>query len=238
MSKDKSKCPSCGEVNNSSANFCSACGVKLTTGGSNKKVGRKNQKHNHPDPSSKSLEMKGIYGIVIALLLGGFLVLYFTGVFESHAIVTEGAPQVTEQNPHAGADLSKLQEIRNLELQLAANPNDEVLLSLAHLLNDSGYYDKAILRYNDYLASNPGIPDVIVDMGVCYYQKGDYNNALTSMKRALDIDPKHQIAYFNQGIINLAAQNVEAAKKSWEKAVELNPNNEIGTKAQNLLNTY
>jgi len=58
------------------------------------------------------------------------------------------------------------------------------------------------------------------------------------MKRALDIDPKHQIAYFNQGIINLAAQNVEAAKKSWEKAVELNPNNEIGTKAQNLLNTY
>jgi len=58
------------------------------------------------------------------------------------------------------------------------------------------------------------------------------------MTKALEYKPDHQIAHLNLGIVNLAASNVEKSKEWLRKAVDLNPNSEIGKRAQELLNSH
>src|SRR5690606_25246217 len=109
-----------------------------------------------------------------------------------------------QQNSSSGIDLSAMNEINALEEKVKANPDDlQSLLHLAHLKNDAGLYDAAIISYKNYLDKNPSDADARVDMGVCYYNLKDYNSAITEMKKALEYKPDHQIAHLNLGIVNL-----------------------------------
>ena len=78
--------------------------------------------------------------------------------------------------------------------------------------------------------------------GVRKITDGVYNNILLAagksievIKSALEIDPKHQIANFNLGIVNFAKNDVEKAKRWWKNAVDINPSSNIGKKAEDLL---
>ena len=126
-----------------------------------------------------------------------------------------------------------------MEEKVATDPtNAGQLLKLAHLLNDSGFSAKAIERYKNYLKMQHDEPDVIVDMGVCYYQLSDYNSAIATMEKAIKINPNHQIANFNLGIVNSAAGNHDKALEFWRKAIEISPNSDIGKKAKDLLEKH
>ena len=90
------------------------------------------------------------------------------------------------QNPNADNNLTKLRQITDFEDSLNKNPNDsQLLLQLAHLLNDSGFKRKAIEKYNDYLKVDPKNADVLVDRGVCYYDLHQYDEAINSMESAI-----------------------------------------------------
>jgi len=71
------------------------------------------------------------------------------------------------------------------------NPNDlDNLLKLGNLFFDTGFYEKAIVRYQRYLKSKPDAADVIVDMGVCYFQTGKYEDAISNYKKGIKISQK------------------------------------------------
>ena len=83
----------------------------------------------------------------------------------------------------------------------------------------------------------PKDADVIVDMGVCYFQLGKHAEAIGYFKKGIEINPKHQIAHLNLGVVNsFGLKNRVEAEKWWKKAVELDPNSDIGKKAQEFLN--
>jgi tetratricopeptide (TPR) repeat protein len=88
------------------------------------------------------------------------------------------------------------------------------------------------------LKIKPNEPDVIVDLGVCYYQLGDFDSAIKIMENAVELNPNHQIASFNLGIINSSAGNHDKALEWWRKAVEIDPNSNIGKKAKDLLENH
>ena len=192
--------------------------------------------------TSKELSTTKIIYLVIALLFIGMVILLGSDTFNSPKVdlsVGNNVGQSNNEHIHNGADLSKLQEIKSLEEKVAAEPNNtDALLKLGHLLNDSGFYEKAIERYKSYLKIKPNEPDVIIDMGVCYYQLGDLNSAIKTMEGAIEIKPDHQIANFNLGIVNSAAGNHDKALDWWRKAVEIDPNSNIGKKAKDLLENH
>ncbi len=74
-------------------------------------------------------------------------------------------------------------------------------------------------------------------MGVCYFELKRYDKSIEVIKSALEINPKHQIANFNLGIVNFANNNIMEARKWWSNAVEIDPNSNIGKKAEELLKT-
>ena len=178
--------------------------------------------------------MKLGYTIVLLIIVGG-VILYLSGVFDQPS-----EPAVTQQMPndefHKGADLTQLNEINRLRDLVTSNPSDhQSILHLAHLLNDSGFKEEAIKWYREYLKDHSNEADVWVDMGVCYFDKNDFDNAISSMKKGIELNPEHQIAHFNLGIVNYTKGNLKEAVDWWKKAVELNPSSDIANKARELI---
>ena len=244
MGENKIFCHACGAENPGNAKFCISCGTKLT------QPDKADDNTAHESSNDKKIQPSNILLIALSFLLVGIVILFYSGAFDRvpkvtsekagmNSQITEGNQQGSNfdpNNPHAGADMEKLKEITELEKTLEENPEDhQSLVKLAHLLNDTGFYSKAINKYKEYLKIHPGDADVRVDMGVCYFQLQDFDNAVKEMKEALKYQPNHQIAHFNIGIVNFNKGDVTKAKEWWEKAIKINPNTDIAKKAKELI---
>lgn len=258
MSNQKINCSICGESIESTFSFCPSCGVSikkednktnlkevLSSSHSETKKGKKksnlgNDKNNLENPIvEKKISLIKLLYIIIGLVVIGFVILLSTGLFDKVKSTTSSNNLENIQDFHSGVDLSSLQRINVLEEKTKNDPNDHAsLIELAHLLNDSGFKEKAIEKYKIYLKVHPEDADVLVDMGVCYYEMTKYEEALKWMKEALKFQPKHQIAHLNIGIVSLSSGNHDEAIEWWKKAAEIEPNNNVGKRAQELINSH
>lgn len=187
----------------------------------------------------KEISNLQLFITILSLSTIGIFLLIISGIFDTPEpnIIPNTNNNLNQQNQQS-VDLSKISEINKLEEEFKNNPNDhELLLSLGHMLNDNGFYQRAIDKYDQYLKLHPDNVDVIVDMGVCYFELKNYNESITTIENAVKLNPKHQIANFNLGIVNLANGNSEKAKEWWGKARDIDPNSNIGKKAEELLKT-
>ena len=245
-------CKNCGEENPISISECFSCGVPLR-GNKNRKndTAQHESKRNDQKISDRSktsdnskrpneekvLDNKKILIISSAIIVIFIFAIVISGVFDSE--VKKNATQVDDQSSNSGVNLANMEEITKLENAVTANPDDlESALHLAHLLQDSGLYEKAIINYKKYLAKNQENADARVDMAICFYNLGDNSIAISEMETALKYQPKHQIAHLNLGIVNLAARNIEASKEWFRKTAELDPNSEAGKRATELLSSH
>jgi tetratricopeptide (TPR) repeat protein len=247
MSSSKYKiCDNCGTENSIGANYCGECGASLkksialeskTKSASDGKGKKAVQGDKNKNDSKKVLSNTKILYVGIGLILLGFVILYGAGVFNQPELPSDANLSNPAGDPHGGIDMSSLQQINTLEERVSQNPSDyESTLKLAHLLNDSGFYEKAIGYYKRYLDKHPENADVHVDMGVCYFELRDYDNAVKQMKTAIGYVPNHQIAHFNLGIVNFSFEKEEEALNWWRKAIEIDPNSQIAKKAEELIN--
>ena len=250
-------CENCGEENPETNTICDSCGVKLSGDRIIKSVDqgfvkrplvnvkaektekRKKQSDNISSDTTgdKILDSQKMYITIGVIVAGILLILAASGVFSSASEVVTN--QTNINNESSGVDLTNLNEINRLQAIVDSIPDDYVtLLELAHLLNDSGLYPKAIESYKKYLEKNSEDADARIDMGVCYYNLKDYDNAIKEMTTALKYKPDHQIGHLNLGIVNLSSGNLEKSREWLQKAVNLNPNNEVGKRAQELLHSH
>ncbi len=246
-------CKNCGEENSIENSACFSCGVPLNVNKLQKKnrqkpeikkndkrnsVSEKNTDNRKVIKDEKVLDNKKILIILSTIVIVFVFALIASGVFDS------GTPtslsQMNNQSTNSGSvDLTNMEEINQLESKVSADPEDlESALHLAHLQQDAGLSEKAIANYKKYLTKFPENADARVDMAICYYNVNDYNTAISEMETAINYQPKHQIAYLNLGIVNLAAKNIEASKEWFNKTVELDPNSEAGKRAQELLHSH
>jgi len=259
-------CENCGDENPSDNELCDGCGIKLegtviqktvefkkpvtervetpqTQKSADPQKAKKKKKTQptkkaEPKKEEKEFETKKIYLIIAVISIFIVIILFSSGVFDS-SVTTVNTNVNPNQSSGSGIDLGSLQNINNLEAKLNANPDDtKTLLELAHLNNDSGFYDKAIPLYQSYLEKFPENADARIDMGVCMYNLGEYDNAIREMKKALEYEPKHQIGHLNLGVVNLTAGNVDVAKGWFQKAADLGPDTDVGKRAKELLNSH
>jgi len=192
--------------------------------------------------TKKILSTFQLLSVIVVLIAFGAFVLISSGLFDS-AVVNANQhthntnPPRTNNSP--SVDLNVINEINKLEEVVKTNPqNHEAILKLGHLLNDNGFHERAIEKYKTYLKTHSDNVDVIVDMGVCYFELKKYDESINIIKSALEINPKHQIANFNLGIVNLANKNMDEAKQWWTKARDIDPNTNIGKKAEELIKSH
>jgi tetratricopeptide (TPR) repeat protein len=189
--------------------------------------------------NEKTFPMRNQLYIVLFLLLfvGGMLVA--SGMFDEPK-VSGGSPPVEHQHSEEqGADLTNAVEIGQLEEKISANPSDTAaVLQLGHLYNDSRFFEKAIEKYLQYLKSNPKNAEVIIDMGVCFFNLNKYAQADSIVKIALRFSPNHPVGLFNLGIINLNWEKTDIAKQWFTQLIETRPNSAQAANAKKLLESH
>lgn len=231
-------CNQCGSKLEAHHKFCPECGAKISNNKNSKPVSV--TKQNISDADGKTLNPIIIYGILAGGIAAIVIILLSSGMLSSSSGVVNSVNQNEQQSGiNSGVNLNSLQTINELEEKVKQNPDDQQsLLELAHLKNDSGLFEAAIQNYKTYLEKNPADADARVDMGVCYFNLRDYPNAIKEMETALKYVPNHQIAHLNLGVVNLSAGNLAKSKEWLQKAYDLNPTNEIGQKAEQLLKNH
>lgn len=240
MGKDI-RCPYCGESIEANFVYCPSCGAKIRKEKDfteTSKVKQQSKQNFNLSNQQKTFPVVKLIYVLLFLLAVGGIIIYSSGVFDK-PVVNIDFSQMPNDDIHRGINLENIKQINALEEELKLNPQDKTkLLTLAHLLNDSGFKEKAIERYKEYLKLDPKNADVLVDMGVCYYELKNNDEALRFMKEALKYQPNHQIAHLNIGIVLMANGKRDEAKAWWEKALEINPQNEIGKRAKELISSH
>ncbi len=109
---------------------------------------------------------------------------------------------------------------------LADDPqNLAATIGLANALYDAGQWTDAIGYYDRALRMNPHNADLVTDKGTCYRNIGMIDEAAREYLRALQIDPTHQNALFNLGIVYSQDKKDRAgAARYWRRLLEIAPN--------------
>lgn len=229
-------CGECGYQFDRDYKYCPECGTKVTLSNvSEKPVSKQAAVRSKKDDDDKQLDPKVIFGIFAGGAIIILIIILTTGVFDSTKVASTSPPVQTG----AGVNMQNFQLINELEAKLKLNPEDhKTLLELAHLKNDSGLYEQAILNYKSYLEHHPDDADARIDMGVCYFNLRDFENAKKEMMKALEYAPKHQIGHLNLGVVTLSAGNLAESKEWFKKAIEIDPNTEAAKRAEELLKSH
>ncbi|MDF1562887.1 MAG: tetratricopeptide repeat protein [Deltaproteobacteria bacterium] len=131
--------------------------------------------------------------------------------------------------------------INNLGLVLAeAGHNDEALAAfdeaialdadyaIAHLnrgklLTTLERYDEAEAALKQALAIRGDYPAATLDLGVVHLRQADPAEAVRLYQELVDHHPRYLLGRYNLGLALLQARKVDEARKSFEKALELDP---------------
>jgi len=112
---------------------------------------------------------------------------------------------------------------------ILTDPNyADAYYNLAQVGFDIRRYDVAELGYKKYLQFHPNDAQAVHDLGVVYHKQGKekYNDAVRQYRRALELKPDMAQAHYNLGNIYYALDRQDLAVQEWDKAIQLDPNNE------------
>lgn len=218
--------------------FCGSCGLPIEwpSGAPAQKTPyqpRPGKKDRRQAEKSAVTSWKMMVAVAAFLVVGVISLELLTGTKN----VPVGSPAPTQ--PGSSANMEAMNKLTELEQSANANPADlQARLTVANYAHDNRFFDKAIENYKIYLVKKPDDPDALVDLGICYNDLGNLDDARSYMERAVKVSPKHLLGHFNLGIVNLRAGDLKAANDWFKKTVALSPNSEIGQRAQQLLNEH
>ncbi len=86
-----------------------------------------------------------------------------------------------------------------------------------------GRYDKAVVNYNKAVELEPDrLSDVLGDLGLTYWLKGDKNTAMEAMGKAIRKNPDYSM-YYHLAYFQHLMGNPAQARKNFKKAEQLEP---------------
>jgi tetratricopeptide (TPR) repeat protein len=115
-----------------------------------------------------------------------------------------------------------------LERALKLKPQDpDALLEMGNVKYDTGDFLAAADFYARSLAADPANADARTDLGNTYFQRNppDYKRAIEEYRRALEIDPRHELTLQNLASAALNLKDKATARDAIDKLSSVNPNN-------------
>ena len=84
-------------------------------------------------------------------------------------------------------------------------------------------FEQGIALLLNVTQSAPTVTAPYVDLGIAYSRSGELDKAETSLKKALELNPRHPVAYNELGMVYRRKGQFAAARASYEKALALAP---------------
>ncbi len=114
--------------------------------------------------------------------------------------------------------------VESINKMIKQRPDDPNLWAqLGHAYFDANQYANAIQAYNKSLSIKADA-NVSTDLGVMYRRNEQPEKAIEAFDNAVRIDPSHETARFNKGIVLLHdLKQTDKALQSWEDLLKINP---------------
>ncbi len=129
--------------------------------------------------------------------------------------------------PHGPSENAEpfMQKLQAYNQRIKENPKDiEALIFVANANFDIQRYEKAQALYLRVLKIEPNNLHVRTDLAAVYRNLGDSNKAVEELKVVLSLNPNHEVALYNMGIILLNdTEDFNGAADAWERLVKINP---------------
>jgi len=204
-------CPSCGAKVTPGSKFCSGCGAQFDTTWKEKSPARKN-------PLRDTL-----------LLVGGLVVLVAAYlIFGPKAKKPEPMPQSQEQFEHPPIQGMPQVASTDMDQIIASLPNNyDSLVQMGNHFMDNQVFPLAIECYGRAIKLQATDPNVITDLGACYFYLEKDDSAIQMFEKALALNPNHPIAHFNLGIVYRGMGNFDKAREYWNRFIQLDPKSPI-----------
>lgn len=93
---------------------------------------------------------------------------------------------------------------------------------LGQILASEGNLDAALVHFKQALVLKPS-PEMYFLVGYAYLERGEMEPALKHLRKAVDLDPKFDVALYHLGLIYLKRKLVEKAREHFKAAYEINP---------------
>jgi len=160
-----------------------------------------------------------------------FILGFLTGVgftiYKTSGTVSNAPTASSQQNSQ---DEERRQNILKMEAEVTANPEDfQSWRQLGNLYFDHNEAEKAIAAYTKSLEFHSGDANILTDLGVMYRRSKQPQKAIESFNKAIQMDPVHEPARFNKGIVLLYDLNKPTdAIASWEELLKINPQARTG----------
>lgn len=117
---------------------------------------------------------------------------------------------------------SQIKHLRELEEDDPDNP--DILLPLGNLYYDAGMAAPAVEYYDRMLALQPENVNVMVDKATMLRTLDRSAEAVQILKKVVKLNPHHEHAWFNMGVIYLSdLDDQQGAIAAWKKFLEVNP---------------
>jgi len=167
--------------------------------------------------TSGSVKKQTLYLAVVAALILGFLGGVGYSVYR--------APAVSGESQEAGHQHDAGKAIATLEKATQDRPTDgQAWVELGHAYFDTGQAKQAIAAYLKALELLPGDLNVMTDLGVMYHQDSQHQKAINLFDQVLKINPKHEQARFNKGVVLLTGLNDrKGALAEWKTLIQYHP---------------
>lgn len=120
--------------------------------------------------------------------------------------------------------------------QLGALPDDpKELALLGDRYFESRRYDLAVPVYQKVLEKDPNDIDTYNDLGLALHYTRQSEAAIEVLKKGAQVMPSYQRIWLSLGFILNAVGRNDEAKTAFQKAVELDPMNDVGQEAQKMI---
>lgn len=214
------------------------------SGAQDKKASKKGRpkKRAQRKPGELSRFQKVVIIIFIVIFAGSTLAGALAAVVQSQNSQTQEYTVETMDENYQGI-------VDDLEAKVAENPDDtDSLLQLGSYYSSWGtsvlmlaqndddvthgndLLDKAVERYDDYLGHEDS-SDVRVSRALCLYYQGKTDEATTSLEEATTAFPDYAPGWETLGVLYESTGRIDEAKAAYEKAIELDPDDEAGAKS-------
>jgi tetratricopeptide (TPR) repeat protein len=162
-----------------------------------------------------------------------------TAVVAGWLIAGSGEPGVADQqDPRLAGLFERLQETPNAteaqaveqqiwRLWLESNDAaiDRLMLQGIAAMH-AQRYDAALQAFDRMVEQAPGFAEGWNKRATVHYLMGDWQASVVDIQRTLALEPRHFGALFGLGLIYDALEQPEAALRSYEATLELNPHSE------------
>jgi len=136
-------------------------------------------------------------------------------------------PYLAEVYAYKGKDNFELgnynNALTNYEYAVKLDPyNGRILLNLGatycnlNILNEA---EKALIKSKKYISER----NIHRNLGLCYLQSSDFEEAIEKFKKTIYLDPKYSEAYFYLGYLYFLQKDYSGAIEQWCKILEVDP---------------